>query len=526
MSNIFIANIVGNGTYAVPESDAELTAATAGLDTLVSGVVNFVYSRVLAWVETIDGVGANRCLNCLIEQFTYGGDECPSTAETVLMTAAIETELENDPGITAIGNQHVHIFAAGAYFLWSRNSVGGYLYPTTVTDDIAVGAGPNGRWFNDGDLVLGAAAMSGTERLRVVGNALIEGKLTVTGLVDPTGIVLDEQSSVPGGNPGTAKGTFWIKDNVPNSPYFTDDANNDRELLTAASALWTDSGAYLRPTTTSRSIAVGSGPNGRWFNDGDLVLGANAMSGAERLRIVSGGARIEKVDSSAVNALYIQAATNHPVAQQAALLDIDVNSIALDIDSEATSKPLINLQPVVGNTRGDIAFGTARTSNPASPNEGDVWYNSTDHCYYYYNGTIAICIASGSFGDFYAYNSSDVLSTTTSIIYQQKVRLSVTGIPAGNYRVGYCFTRYRTGNAAKDFEARVQVDDATTIWYTRVCPGATSSSIRCASGGFVRVTLTEGNHDIDLDYRIAPGGGGGPATAGIDLARLELWEVE
>jgi hypothetical protein len=174
MSNIFIVNLVGHGTYAMPTTDAALAAATAGLDALIDSIANFNYTRVLAWVQTAAGATANRTLNCVIEQFDYNGEECPDTTETVTMTAAIETTLEGDPQITAIGNQHVHIFEAGVYFLWSRDTSGGYLYPTTTTDDVGVGAGLTGMWFNDGDMVLGAAAMAGTERLRVVGTSYLE----------------------------------------------------------------------------------------------------------------------------------------------------------------------------------------------------------------------------------------------------------------------------------------------------------------------------------------------------------------
>jgi hypothetical protein len=179
MSNIFITNIVGAGTYAVPTTDAELAAATAGLDTHIDNIANLDFSRVLAWVETEDGVGAFRTLNCVIENFVYNGEECPDAAETVTLTAAISAELVADANITSIGDQQVHIFQTGAYFLWSRNAAGGYLYPTTAGDDVAVGAGPNGRWFDDGDLVLGAAAMSGAEKLRVVGVSYLQGNVGV-----------------------------------------------------------------------------------------------------------------------------------------------------------------------------------------------------------------------------------------------------------------------------------------------------------------------------------------------------------
>lgn len=149
---------------------------------------------------------------------------------------------------------------------------------------------------------------------------------------------------------------------------------------------------FLYPTTTTDNLYMGgTTPNAVLFNDGDASFGSAAMSGAERIRVV-GGARIEKTNNAAIPALYIQVATDHPAAQQAVLLDVDVNSIAIDIDSEATGKPLINLQPILANTRGDIAFGTVRTADPSTPSEGDVWYNSTTKCLRFYNGSVSQCL--------------------------------------------------------------------------------------------------------------------------------------
>lgn len=180
MSNIFIASIVGTGTYAVPSTDAELAAATVGLDTHISSIPNLNYSRVIAWVETVDGATPYRTLNCLIENFIYNGEVCPDAIETNTLTAAIKAELEGDANITSVSVQQVSIFTTGPYSLWLRNASSGYLYPAIVTDDVVVGGlSPNGVWFNDGDLVLGAAAMSGTEKLRVVGTSYFEGFIGV-----------------------------------------------------------------------------------------------------------------------------------------------------------------------------------------------------------------------------------------------------------------------------------------------------------------------------------------------------------
>jgi len=84
MSNIFITDIVGTGTYAIPTNDTELAAATSGFDTILSGIANLAYDRVLAWVEDQegpDGAEGVRTLNCLVEKFTYLTKECPSETE-------------------------------------------------------------------------------------------------------------------------------------------------------------------------------------------------------------------------------------------------------------------------------------------------------------------------------------------------------------------------------------------------------------------------------------------------------------
>jgi hypothetical protein len=68
---------------------------------------------------------------------------------------------------------------------------------------------------------------------------------------------------------------------------------------------------------------------------------------------------------------------NQDGAGIAMLCDQNGNQIGLQIDSEATGFPLLQLDPLAGNSRGDIAFGTARTSSPSGPAEGDLHYNAT-----------------------------------------------------------------------------------------------------------------------------------------------------
>lgn len=142
MSNIFITAIDGQNDFDVPTDDTELDTATTELDTLLSGVANLSYSRVLAWVEDSGGPGGAegvRSLNCLIEQFTYSSEECPSEAEVDTLTTAIESALEGDPDIDTIGTQYVHIFAsANSLYFWDKT--GTVIHPKTLSDDVAVGS--------------------------------------------------------------------------------------------------------------------------------------------------------------------------------------------------------------------------------------------------------------------------------------------------------------------------------------------------------------------------------------------------
>jgi hypothetical protein len=283
MSNIFITDIIGAGDFAVPIDDAALATATTELDALLGGVANLSYDRVLAWVETNNGASPPRTLNCVVEKFEYSGEECPDSTETQTMTAAIESTLEGDPDITSIGVQQVHIFQAGPYFLWDRYSGPGYVFPSISTDDVIVGglAAPAGKWFDDGDIVLGDDVMSGSERTRVVGNARIEG-----------GFLMTEQASVPI-SPGAGEGVFWVYNNGAGEtrPYFTDDAGVDHELATTGtsvslpkiehvvwvdktSAVYSADGTRQAPyNTIAAAITEAAGMNCDTNGTGDIIGG-------------------------------------------------------------------------------------------------------------------------------------------------------------------------------------------------------------------------------------------------------------
>lgn len=100
---------------------------------------------------------------------------------------------------------------------------------------------------NSGDLTLSSTGFGTGINLNPdpSGAVVVNGKLTVTGLIDPTGLVLTEQSSNP--SPVSAGiGTFWVLDDAPTVPMFTDDTGVDWRLtLTSGTSPGIPTGAPL-----------------------------------------------------------------------------------------------------------------------------------------------------------------------------------------------------------------------------------------------------------------------------------------
>lgn len=157
-------------------------------------------------------------------------------------------------------------------------------------------ASDGGNSYHAGNLRIGSSSAP-TVPLDVTGDASISGKLTVGGLIDPTGLVLTEQSSVPGGAPAAGDGTIWLQDDSPNVPVFTDDSGGDRRFLIQAgnfafapgTVLFTGAGGYISQSgnlywdnSTSRLGILTSTPsyaldvNAQAWIESDLAVGPNA----------------------------------------------------------------------------------------------------------------------------------------------------------------------------------------------------------------------------------------------------------
>jgi len=133
MSTIIVNRIIGQGIYEVPDDDADLSAAEAGLDSLLGPIVGLSYGNLFARVDTTDGAAAERTLRCILQDFRWQGELCPDASETIALTEAIASALIADPDIIDVQSQNVELFTdTGIY-----PSGQGYIY---VTDVAAIGA--------------------------------------------------------------------------------------------------------------------------------------------------------------------------------------------------------------------------------------------------------------------------------------------------------------------------------------------------------------------------------------------------
>lgn len=205
-----------------------------------------------------------------------------------------------------------------------------------------------------------SAAASTIASILVVNNGTGPGE-RITQVGDAIGLDIAKTGAGVGqalkiDNDGTGIGLHLIQDGVARAMLIDQNANED--------ALRIENGGKIGLVIAHSGTGVGL----------DVVSSSGSMAARVKANSEQQVAQFEKSLGGASKAVeIINAGTG-----QGLLLDQDGNGVPLDIDSEATSQPLINLAPVVGNTRGDVAFSTARTSAPATPSEGDLWYNSGD----------------------------------------------------------------------------------------------------------------------------------------------------
>ena len=280
---------------------------------------------------------------------------------------------------------------------------------------------------------------SGTgNAIDVTGDVDIDGKLTVSGLIDPTGLKLQEQASDPGST-GAGEGTIYVKNTTPSTLVFVDDTGSE-VTLGAAGASNTLDGAYdeggpgagrtitadndaVRITnTTSDSNNVlevdkTPGGSGTLGNAIDVTLGANSggyginvtkSGGVAAFRATGTGTllALDKTSGSgdamqitqSVSGDAMDISLGNTAAQALVVTESTVGTqamISLSRNASATGAAIDVADPGQGvaldigassSVRGQIAFDGA-TGDPSTTTEGDFWYNATENEFKYYNGS-------------------------------------------------------------------------------------------------------------------------------------------
>ena len=115
--------------------------------------------------------------------------------------------------------------------------------------------------------------------------------------------------------------------------------------------------------------------------------------------------------------------------------------------------------------------------------------------------------------------NSNALSTTTSSTFINKLTLTTTSLPAGDYILFWSYITNGSNNNTQ-VESRVRKDGATDLFLV-TNKASTAGSQFSNSGHDVQVALS-GVHTFTVDYRFA----GGAGSAGIQDVHLTLWLID
>jgi hypothetical protein len=142
--------------------------------------------------------------------------------------------------------------------------LGGAAGPTGIGGVVTIEGGPGGATSGNGGNVL------------LVGGAETTGSIGVVRITN-TALEFIESATVPGPTIAATQGRFWVRNDVPNVPMFTDDAGTDHNLLdggsTPTSGDWKES---VRVATTGSIALTGEQTiDGIAVVDGDRVLVKN-----------------------------------------------------------------------------------------------------------------------------------------------------------------------------------------------------------------------------------------------------------
>ena len=135
-------------------------------------------------------------------------------------------------------------------------------------------------------------------------NLEIKDKLTVGGIIDPTGLVLEEQADHPVA-PAGGKGILWVKNATPNELYFTDDAGTDTQLGAGGGGVSLSGSTNNTITTVTGSNAI-QGEANLTFDGSTLALTGDLNVGSGDFFVDDSTGKVGIGTTSPDTALHLQ----------------------------------------------------------------------------------------------------------------------------------------------------------------------------------------------------------------------------
>jgi hypothetical protein len=126
--------------------------------------------------------------------------------------------------------------------------------------------------------------------------------------------------------------------------------------------------------------------------------------------------------------------------------------------------------------------------------------------------------SAAEFGKKWGYEEDTGESSASNSTWVQKVRLSVSSLPEGDYLLMFAMIAYSSANSVV-VGMRIEADDTTVLCSTLVKPGQTEAEVPCMQ--FARLSSISGSHTYDLEFNLS----GGSGTAYVRQARIAIYRV-
>ncbi|MCK4977286.1 MAG: hypothetical protein KAS36_10190 [Anaerolineales bacterium] len=139
----------------------------------------------------------------------------------------------------------------------------------------------------------------------------------------------------------------------------------------------------------------------------------------------------------------------------------------------------------------------------------------------FYIDSVATAI-SGAFAPYHEYSAIEGQASTTSTDWINRMTLTASGIPEGEYRIAW-YWEWRITKTGKTHQTRVVLDDDLVNLLGEVDADMVRTTNWISAAGFYWVTLSGGVHHVDMDWKIDSSLGG--TTGYIRRTRLEFWRT-